>query len=41
MSQDLDISIVIPLLNEEESLKELTDWIGKVMHDNNFKYEVI
>ena len=41
MKQELDISIVIPLLNEEESLKELTDWIGKVMHDNNFTYEVI
>ena len=41
MNQNLDISIVIPLLNEEESLKELTDWIGKVMHDNNFSYEVI
>lgn len=41
MNQELDISIVIPLLNEEESLKELTDWIGKVMHDNNFAYEVI
>jgi glycosyltransferase involved in cell wall biosynthesis len=41
MNQDLDISIVIPLLNEEESLKELTDWIGKVMHDHNFSYEVI
>jgi glycosyltransferase involved in cell wall biosynthesis len=41
MNQELDISIVIPLLNEEESLKELTDWIGKVMHVNNFTYEVI
>ncbi len=41
MNQDLDISIVIPLLNEEESLKELTDWIGKVMHDHKFSYEVI
>lgn len=41
MSQELDISIVIPLLNEEESLKELSDWIGKVMHDNQFSYEVI
>ena len=41
MNQELDISIVIPLLNEEESLKELTDWIGKVMHDNNFVYEII
>ena len=41
MSEEVDISIVIPLLNEDESLKELTDWIGKVMHDNNFKYEII
>jgi len=41
MNQDLDISIVIPLLNEEESLKELTDWIGKVMHDHKYSYEVI
>ena len=41
MSEKLDISIVIPLLNEEESLKELSDWIGKVMYDNKFSYEVI
>ncbi len=41
MSQELQISIVIPLYNEEESLKELSDWIGKVMHDNNFTYEVV
>jgi glycosyltransferase involved in cell wall biosynthesis len=41
MSAELDISIVIPLYNEEESLKELSDWIGKVMHDNNFSYDVI
>lgn len=41
MIQKPQISIVIPLLNEEESLKELSDWIGKVMHDNNFSYEVI
>jgi len=41
MSQELDISIVIPLYNEEESLKELCDWIGKVMHDNKFSYDVI
>ncbi len=41
MNQELDISVVIPLLNEEESLKELTDWIGKVMHENKFTYEVI
>ena len=41
MNQELDISIVIPLFNEEESLKELTDWIGKVMHDHHFSYELI
>lgn len=37
----MDLSIVIPLLNEEESLPELSLWIEKVMHDNNFSYEII
>ncbi|HEX8270272.1 MAG TPA: glycosyltransferase family 2 protein [Flavobacterium sp.] len=37
----MDISIVIPLLNEEESLQELHDWIVSVMNANNFSYEVI
>jgi glycosyltransferase involved in cell wall biosynthesis len=37
----MNISIVIPLLNEEESLKELSTWIEKVMLANNFTYEVI
>jgi len=37
----LDISIVIPLFNEEESLPELMEWIDKVMNQNSFKYEVI
>src|ERR1035438_6497472 len=37
----MDISVVIPLLNEEESLKELTDWIARVMQENKFTYEVI
>ena len=41
MEKELDISIVIPLLNEEESLVELTDWIGKVMHEHQFNYEII
>lgn len=36
-----DISIVIPLFNEEESLSELSEWIGRVMSQNNFSYEVI
>ena len=37
----LDISIVIPLLNEEESLPELAQWIHKVMDENRFSYEVL
>jgi glycosyltransferase involved in cell wall biosynthesis len=37
----MNISIVIPLLNEEESLPELCSWIGQVMQDNNFSYELI
>ncbi|WP_242132035.1 glycosyltransferase family 2 protein [Aestuariivivens marinum] len=37
----MDISVVIPLLNEYESLKELNDWIVKVMTANHFSYEII
>lgn len=37
----MDISIVIPLLNEEESLPELVQWIKKVMEENEFSYEII
>ncbi len=37
----MDISVVIPLYNEEESLPELYAWIDKVMADNHFSYEVI
>jgi glycosyltransferase involved in cell wall biosynthesis len=37
----MDLSIVIPLYNEEESLPELSEWISKVMNENNFTYEVI
>ena len=37
----MNISVVIPLLNEEESLPELFSWIEKVMTANNFSYEVI
>ncbi|MFL0061446.1 glycosyltransferase family 2 protein [Tenacibaculum maritimum] len=37
----MDISVVIPLLNEEESLKELYNWIAKVMQSNSYLYEVI
>lgn len=37
----MDISVVIPLLNEEASLHELHDWIAKVMQSNQFLYELI
>ena len=37
----MNISVVIPLLNEEESLIELHDWIVKVMQSNRFLYEII
>lgn len=37
----MDISIVIPLFNEEESLPELHDWIKRVMDTNGFSYEII
>ena len=37
----MDISVVIPLLNEDESLQELHSWIIKVMQANNFLYEII
>ncbi|MCB0380922.1 MAG: glycosyltransferase family 2 protein [Flavobacteriales bacterium] len=41
MNESFDISIVIPLFNEEESLSELSEWIEKVMHEHNYSYEVI
>ena len=37
----MNISVVIPLLNEQESLTELYDWIAKVMQSNHFSYEII
>ena len=37
----MDISVVIPLLNEEESLLELHDWIANVMQSNRYLYEII
>ena len=37
----MDISIVIPLFNEEESLPELADWIGRVMEQHNWTFETI
>ena len=37
----LDISVVVPLYNEQESLSELTSWIDRVAKDNNLSYEII
>ena len=37
----MDISVVIPLYNEEESLPELFAWIQRVMNEHHFSYEVI
>ncbi len=37
----MDISVVIPLLNEAESLPELTAWIERVVTANNYSYEII
>ena len=37
----MNISVVIPLLNEYESLNELYDWIASVMQSNHFSYEII
>ena len=37
----MDISVVIPLYNEAESLPELASWIERVMNENNFSYEIL
>ena len=37
----MDISVVIPLKDEEESLPELADWINRVMNANSYSYEII
>jgi len=37
----MDISIIIPLYNEEESLPELYTWIDRVMRENQYNYEII
>jgi glycosyltransferase involved in cell wall biosynthesis len=37
----MDISIVVPLYNEEESLTELTSWIRQVMKEHGFSYEIL
>ena len=40
MAQGLDISIVVPLFNEEESLPELVAWIDRMAQANHLTYEV-
>jgi glycosyltransferase involved in cell wall biosynthesis len=37
----MDISVIVPLYNEEESLPELVTWVNKVMNENGFSFEVI
>jgi len=37
----MDISVIVPLFNEEESLRKLYEWIKRVMTENGFSYEVI
>ena len=37
----MDISVIVPLYNEEESLPELHAWIKRVMDANHFSYEII
>src|SRR5690625_460239 len=38
---EYDLSIVVPLLDEEESLPELEEWIRKTMETHQFRYEII
>ena len=38
---NVDISLVIPLFNEQDSLTDLTSWIKKVCESNNYKYEIL
>jgi len=37
----MDVSVVVPLYNERDSIPELTAWIKRVMEENNFNYEII
>lgn len=37
----MDISVIIPLFNEEESLRELYEWVKRVMDNNGYSYEII
>ena len=37
----MDISVIIPLYNEDESLPELAAWIERIMHQENYSYEIL
>ena len=37
----MDLSIIIPLYNEDESLPELADWIERVVTEHGFTYEIL
>ena len=41
MEEKLDITVIVPLYNEEESLPELYEWIDRVMDEHHFRFEVI
>lgn len=41
MSERIDISVVVPLFNEEESIPELCEWIARIMDENQYTYEVL
>ena len=37
----IDISVIVPLFNERESLPELCEWVDRVMKEHSFTYEMI
>jgi glycosyltransferase involved in cell wall biosynthesis len=37
----MDLSVIIPVFNEEESIRELSEWIERVCLSNNYSFEVI
>ena len=41
MESQKDISVIVPLWNEDESLRPLHEWIQRVMKENGFDYEII
>jgi len=41
MNKNMDISVIVPLYNEDESIGELTSWIENVMQTHNYSYEII